>query len=694
MLSGQAVTTNGPSVLNVGAEPVVKLVDLLAPGKTLDTNWAPPMFWNADSVGHEWTAQNLGPVFGVCQNRRSTNPDIFVASTSIYNLPVSALYREGPSGPGAIYKLDGTSGDISTFVDTGDGVKCGGLSGVGTNCIPNTGPGLGNICYDAGYHQFFASNFEDGKIYRIDESGVIQQAYDPFADDDGATGFAPLGELVWAVEMYADRSLIFSVWLRDEGAQDTDWPDDWPTYVSGPVNNALFMVDLDTTGAIDPYSLRLVDVIEPKSGSTYSNPVSDLALGFVCRPMVAAERTMHTILDAAPNYASYPQTGAHNSRALAYWATPIDVEPFLRDIWMGTSGMDSAGGAAYQHVQEIGPPHIYRWWVSGDALHTGPWNHLYGIQSADWPFGATSTAPSYLIDNDQSLISEHKTWIGDVEIYNPLGGPCTGISDLCEDPTPITLLGPLNFNLANLTWTPGPVVFSGDMWFSYTATRTGLTSVDTCASSILVGDTKLAAWPAGLSCPVSGAPLALNDDYCGLTSRIEFPVIAGETYLLQVGSVPGTVGGPGVLTVIEDDGIGVAYCPAVTNSSGQPALIAATGSLQVANNDLALKATQLPVGQFGYFLVSQGQDFVPNPPGSSGNLCLGGGSPVGRYSLMIQNSGALGEISMVVDLTALPTPNAPFLVAAQAGETWNFQAWFRDVGNTSNFTDGVSVMLQ
>ena len=32
-------------------------------------------------------------------------------------------------------------------------------------------------------------------------------------------------------------------------------------------------------------------------------------------------------------------------------------------------------------------------------------------------------------------------------------------------------------------------------------------------------------------------------------------------------------------------------------------------------------------------------------------------------------------------------------VAAQAGETWNFQVWFRD-GQTSNFTNGVSVQFQ
>ena len=703
MLSGQAVTTNGPSVLNVGAEPVVKLVDLLAPVPGLDTNWAPPMFWNADSVGHEWTAENLGPVFGVCQNRRSTNPDIFVASTSIYNLPVTALYREGPSGPGAIYKLDGTSGDISTFVDTADGVKCGGLSGVGTNCIPNTGPGLGSICYDATHNQFFATNFEDGKVYRIDDDGMILQAYDPFGLDNGVAGFAPHGELVWAVEVFTSRVLIFSVWLRDDGAQDTDWPDDWPPYVSGPVNNALFMVSLDITGAIDPLTIRLAEVIEPELGSTYSNPVSDLALGRDCWPLIAAERSMNTIEDAASDYALYPESGAHNSRALGFTiGTGLSLEPFVSDIWMGSSGMDCAGGAAYQQVS-VGPPSIYRWWVTGDALHSAPLDQIYGMQSIDWPFNGTSTASSYLVDNDQSTLSEHGTWIGDVETYNSIGGACTPISDDCEDPTDTSPklvsygLGMLDFNLDSLTWVPGPpgtVEFSGDMWFSYTATRTGLTTVDTCASSSLVGDTKIAAWPGALGCPVSGTPLAVNDDYCGLTSRIDFPVIAGETYLLQVGSVPGTVGGPGVLTITEDDVLGSTYCSALPNSTNQPATIAAYGSPEVVNNDLFLRATQLPVMQFGYFLVSRGQGFVPHPAGSSGNLCLGGGYPLGRYVFHIQHSGLDGVIIMAADLTALPTPNSPFEVAALAGETWNFQAWFRDVPQTSNFSDAVSVTFQ
>ncbi|MEM1286082.1 MAG: hypothetical protein AAGH43_11895, partial [Pseudomonadota bacterium] len=57
-----------------------------------------------------------------------------------------------------------------------------------------------------------------------------------------------------------------------------------------------------------------------------------------------------------------------------------------------------------------------------------------------------------------------------------------------------------------------------------------------------------------------------------------------------------------------------------------------------------------------------------------------------------QNSGASGAFSVAIDLANMPSP----LSAVMAGETWNFQAWFRDfqLFVTSNFTDGVSVTFR
>ncbi|MCP3918013.1 MAG: hypothetical protein GY711_20895 [bacterium] len=149
------------------------------------------------------------------------------------------------------------------------------------------------------------------------------------------------------------------------------------------------------------------------------------------------------------------------------------------------------------------------------------------------------------------------------------------------------------------------------------------------------------------------------------------------------------------VTVLPGPGcpVGSTYCsPANPNSTGVPAQIAATGSSAVSSNDVTLRATSMPPGQFGYFLVGSNQGAVM-PPGSQGFLCLTCGfqgcSGIGRYDEVSEVfSGPTGTLA--IDLTSLPLfPSVP----VQPGETWNFQAWYRDNGS-SNFTDAVSIFFQ
>ena len=137
--------------------------------------------------------------------------------------------------------------------------------------------------------------------------------------------------------------------------------------------------------------------------------------------------------------------------------------------------------------------------------------------------------------------------------------------------------------------------------------------------------------------------------------------------------------------------IGTNYCgPANLNSTGMPAVISAYGLDTAADNDVRLDAAQMPANQFGYFINSLTQGFA-NPPGSQGNLCVSG--QIGRHTANVLSTGAAGEFSLQLDLTAVPTPGGP--VAISAGETWNWQAWFRDVNptQTNNFTDGITIVF-
>lgn len=52
---------------------------------------------------------------------------------------------------------------------------------------------------------------------------------------------------------------------------------------------------------------------------------------------------------------------------------------------------------------------------------------------------------------------------------------------------------------------------------------------------------------------------------------------------------------------------------------------------------------------------------------------------IGRYNAsgQVLNTGSAGTFSLVLDLASTPTPTGA--VAIMAGDTWNFQCWYRDV---------------
>ncbi|MDA1266109.1 MAG: hypothetical protein O2816_13595 [Planctomycetota bacterium] len=137
--------------------------------------------------------------------------------------------------------------------------------------------------------------------------------------------------------------------------------------------------------------------------------------------------------------------------------------------------------------------------------------------------------------------------------------------------------------------------------------------------------------------------------------------------------------------------IGYDYCQANDNSTGTHGKIVGLGSPYVSDQDLTLRAYDLPANQFGYFLASRDDGFVANPGGSAGNLCLGG--QIGRFVAQVGNSGPQGMLEIQIDPLIIPVaPPTPIL----PGETWRFQCWFRDVevAPTSNFTDGIWIEWQ
>jgi len=182
----------------------------------------------------------------------------------------------------------------------------------------------------------------------------------------------------------------------------------------------------------------------------------------------------------------------------------------------------------------------------------------------------------------------------------------------------------------------------------------------------------------------------LVSDFVVPTSEVQMRFIASDTGTISI--VEAAIDDFRIVDATCNQPIGTSYCDAVPNSTGDIGEIEGEGTNLVIVNDLQLVARNLPPSQFGFFAVSADQAFIPNAGGSQGNLCLGANT--GRYLTQIADSGAAGEIRLVVNALAIAQPVGT--LPALPGDTWNFQCWYRDLnpGATSNLTRGYSVTFR
>jgi hypothetical protein len=125
------------------------------------------------------------------------------------------------------------------------------------------------------------------------------------------------------------------------------------------------------------------------------------------------------------------------------------------------------------------------------------------------------------------------------------------------------------------------------------------------------------------------------------------------------------------------------------NSTGVGARMSTIGTTSVANDDLRLRMTQLPLNKAGILYMSA--DGHPPIPFGDGAKC-----PVGpAYRYMGKNSGTTGTITYGPGLAALSSVHFPLPGHILAGRTFHFQGWYRDptgpCGSGMNLTNAVRV---
>lgn len=378
------------------------------PAPINDVNWGPPMDHNEfPSAGPEtWNAGNLGQVFGIALDD-ATPPNIYLTASSVYG-----DFAAGPGGYGAVYRVDGVTKDICTLAT-----------------LPNGGPALGNVSFDAAHDQLFVTNMEDGLIYRIPIDGTCTPSGPITTFDHGTTGrvaagftaigdagtnntFTALGRRVWAVEDFQGR-LFYSTWWENDGRVDNTEA------------NEIWSVALDVTGApIAATTQRELQM--PQRGGNYSNPVSDLNFN-AAGEMFCSERTMYT----STHPSALGETGdrgllhigwwpAHTARLLKFMGSVGGPWITNNEFRVGSfgSGENSAGGATIDCDGSV--------WSTGDALHfgssTGHTDMVYGLHritpAGNW-LDSPWTLNGIVIGFGNNPSGFAKTEIGDVESYKP-----------------------------------------------------------------------------------------------------------------------------------------------------------------------------------------------------------------------------------------------------------------------------------
>ncbi|MBK8085188.1 MAG: DUF11 domain-containing protein [Devosia sp.] len=329
-----------------------RVIDASAPGFVWDGR-----AWSG-GVSHEVLASEVGQVFGVALDDAEP-PNIYLAASSAYGLPIvgddsdddgrperlfegepDARFMEGLFGPdggaGSIWKVDGTTGEVSHFaVVTLDGVA-------------NPGPALGNIAFDAEHRQFFVSDRATGMIHRLDIDGEDLEAY-----DHGTTGRAAEG----LPEVVYDPSGALDISRSDFDAED---PDSWgyaapdrQVWGLAVHQGRLYYAVLDDSQiwsvGIDAHSGAFADdprweLDVPKRPKKL--PVSDIV--FTEKgAMILAQRGAIT---SSWDYAGFADTG--DSRLYRFWLeTPDDPETPSR--WIETPE-EYAVGFGGEHRQTDG----------------------------------------------------------------------------------------------------------------------------------------------------------------------------------------------------------------------------------------------------------------------------------------------------------------------------------------------------
>ncbi|MEE9438638.1 MAG: T9SS type A sorting domain-containing protein [Saprospiraceae bacterium] len=379
--TGWAVATCNTDYENEGAVGV--LYDIRdTPSAPKGSDWASSI---ATVQPSNWTIDQIGQVFGIALDG---DQNVYLAASDIYD----TQFDSDPYGPGQIFKASPddnfTAQPFAVLENTGGPLN-----------------GIGNIAYCNDSDMLYASNLEDGKIYRINASGDIMESYDPWTADDEIDGIVDPAEQVWAIGLNKEGNSKKLYFPRIGGGE-----------------RAMYSIVLNADGSFPSVASEEQEITNiPGVGLR----ISDIDFNDAGTQMVFAERGTRFL------------TGAHDSKTLRYdisngWSMTLKyyVGGYVTDDYptiIVEAGENSGGGVSFgssnvTNSEVQGCDQIV--WASMNYFESGS-QLLYGIQGMDVDGNNSVIAGSnpnnqtdIVLDFDGDYTSfDQKGDLGDVEVF-------------------------------------------------------------------------------------------------------------------------------------------------------------------------------------------------------------------------------------------------------------------------------------
>ncbi|HCQ12324.1 hypothetical protein [Flavobacterium sp.] len=385
----------------------------------LGQNWYDPSLGTSQLTAIHpamWKKSVIGNVFGIALDDSN---GIYLSASNIY---FGLGYGAG-DGSAGVYGIGGSAGIYytnmsnpnvtSTLVKT---LNSASANTVGTATIPSTGNSsfLGNVAYDKMNNQLFATNGEDGRIYRINPTnGIVKSIFDPFVLDNGVAGRVLFGEQIWGIRTLVENGITYVYFARSvsyNANSQVGVKEIWSIQLDS--NGEFMATEIGATKLFDDSASSSVLQIANVRGTRPF--IMDIAFSSTGKRMMVAERG-----------------NPHNSQTFEYvrnGATWIVGNNFYSggEAIPGQAGQNAAGGVDYGNrrtsATSLACDDIV--WTTSNFMRplNGNSDGLYGIQGISAAGNSATvlnnnTTDLYIDYNNDTSTSD-KGGIGDVEIFD------------------------------------------------------------------------------------------------------------------------------------------------------------------------------------------------------------------------------------------------------------------------------------